>query len=83
MTRIPARDQEQGLPPRHQFAPLDTLVQSRAPTDANSQTTEPYLPSPEDSARHCTEQPGIAYDGQVAVEAERQAAVAAYEKANK
>ena len=80
MTRIPATDRCQGLPPDYQFMP-DLLVQrSRESTDANSQTPDPYLPSAEDAARQRSEQPGIAYDGQVAAEAERKAALDAYEK---
>jgi hypothetical protein len=76
---IPAA--EQGLP-LNRFDPLDRIVpRSRAPEDTDSSTLKPYVPSAEDAARHRTEQPGIAYDGQVAVEAERRQAVDAYEKA--
>jgi hypothetical protein len=80
MGLIPARDREQGLPPRNQFERLDRLVpQSRAPTDVDSSTLEPYVPSPEDASRQRIEQPLIDYapDGK---DAERRQAVEDYER---
>ena len=76
MTLIPAR--EQGLP-WNRLEPLDRLVPpSREPTDADSTTPVPYVPSAEDAARQRTEQPGIAYTPDAADAAQRQA-VADYE----
>ena len=56
-----------------------TVPKGRAPSDTDSTTAVPYLPTEAEAVRHRTEQPAIGYTPDAADAAQRQA-VADYEK---